>query len=155
MKSSNSNDRIRSLLNELGISQTEFCEKTGLTKSALSNYLNGDRTPRQDQIDKISRAYNISPTWLMGYDVPKEMFSPSMIVRRIDNTNNSDVNDYGSFEIVTPISRLQDYTDFIQTADYCTHQQVRQAIDMLEEYSKLNSLVDELRDELNEKEKKQ
>ena len=144
MKNSNSNDRIRSLIHELDITQTEFCNKTGITKSALSNYLNGDRQPRQDQIDKISRAFNVSPTWLMGYDVPKEMYSPTMIVHR--DSNPEDINEYGSLEIVTPVSRFQDYTDFIETADQCTHQQVRLAIDMLREYGHLNSLVDELRD---------
>lgn len=144
MKNSNSNERIRLLINELEISQTEFCNKTGLTKSALSNYLNGDRQPRQDQIDKISRAFNVSPTWLMGYDVPKEMYAPSMIIRKQDES--VDINEYGSFEIVTPISRFQDYTDFITTADQCTHQQVRLAIDMLKEYEHLNSLVEDLRD---------
>lgn len=71
MKISNSNQRIKELLSELNISQTEFCQKTGLNKSALSNYLKGDRVPRQDQIDKIAKAYNINPSWLMGYDVPR------------------------------------------------------------------------------------
>jgi transcriptional regulator with XRE-family HTH domain len=70
VKSSNSNTRIRTLLNELDISQTDFCNKTGLTKSALSNYLNGDRQPRQDQLDKIAKAFDLNPSWLMGYDVP-------------------------------------------------------------------------------------
>lgn len=69
MEKQSSNKRIRMLINELGITQTEFCQKTGITKSALSNYLNGDRTPRQDQISKIAEAYNINPSWLMGYNV--------------------------------------------------------------------------------------
>lgn len=69
-KISSVNERIRSLLDFLGISQADFCKKTGLTKSALSNYLNGVRQPRVDAIVKIADAFNIEPTWLMGYDVP-------------------------------------------------------------------------------------
>ncbi len=37
-------------------------------KSALSNYLNGDRVPRQDKIAMIADAFGIDPAWLMGYD---------------------------------------------------------------------------------------
>lgn len=67
-----SNQRIKELLSSLSITQTEFCNRTGINKSALSNYLNGDRTPRQDQLSKIADAFNVSPTWLMGYDVPQQ-----------------------------------------------------------------------------------
>ena len=70
MKISNSKERIKELIRDLQLNQTDFCEKTGIQKSALSNYLNGDRTPRQDQISKIADAFNVSPSWLMGYDVP-------------------------------------------------------------------------------------
>lgn len=70
MKITDSKHRISELLSVMGISQTDFCKKTGLQKSALSNYLNGDREPRQNQLSKIADAYNINPAWLMGYDVP-------------------------------------------------------------------------------------
>lgn len=78
MKNSDSKHRIAELLNHLGINQTDFCKKTGLQKSALSNYLNGTREPRQDQISKISEAYSIDPAWIMGYDVPMEWERPEI-----------------------------------------------------------------------------
>lgn len=65
-----SKHRIIELLNIYNITQSEFCKKTGIQKSALSNYLNGDRNPRQDQVGKIADAFGIDPAWLMGYDVP-------------------------------------------------------------------------------------
>lgn len=72
MRISNSKERIKELLDSLHISQTEFCKKAGINKSALSNYLNGDRIPRQDQVSKIADAFNVSPSWLLGYDVPMD-----------------------------------------------------------------------------------
>jgi len=69
MKISNSKERIQELMSYFGINQTELCKRTGLQKSALSNYLNGDREPRQDQISLIADPFNINPAWLMGYDV--------------------------------------------------------------------------------------
>lgn len=70
MKTSNSKERIAQLMSELRLNQTEFCNRAKIQKSALSNYLNGDRVPRQDQISKIADAFHVSASWLMGYDVP-------------------------------------------------------------------------------------
>ena len=72
-KVSNSRNRIMELMEYYGINQTELCRRTGLQKSALSNYLNGDREPRQSQISLIADPFNINPAWLMGYDVPMEI----------------------------------------------------------------------------------
>jgi len=69
-KITNSKARIQEILDYYGMSQTELCKKTGLQKSALSNYLSGDREPRQDQISLIVDPFNINPAWFMGYDAP-------------------------------------------------------------------------------------
>lgn len=79
MKVSNSKERIEQLMEMFSLNQSEFCKKTGINKSALSNYLNGDRVPRQDQIARIADAFGISASWIMGYDVPmKEAISESL-----------------------------------------------------------------------------
>lgn len=69
-KVSNSQKRIKELMDYYHINQTELCKKTGIQKSALSNYLNGDREPRQNQVSLLADPFNINPSWLMGYDVP-------------------------------------------------------------------------------------
>lgn len=73
MKKDNSNIRIRILLEKTNLSQSDFCRKAGIQKSALSNYLNGDRQPNQLQLARISTAFDVSPAWLMGFDVPMEL----------------------------------------------------------------------------------
>lgn len=70
MKKTTSRERIAELMAYFGINQTELCKRTGVQKSAISNYLNGDREPRQDQISLIVDPFNVNPAWLMGYDVP-------------------------------------------------------------------------------------
>ena len=69
-KVSDSQKRIKELMEYYHINQTELCKRTGITKSALSNYLNGDREPRQTQVSKLADPFNVNPAWLMGYDVP-------------------------------------------------------------------------------------
>ena len=107
MKTSNSNKRIMTLLNELNISKTDFCKATGLNKSALSNYLNGDRTPRQDQLDKIANTYNINPAWLMGYDVP--MHEENNKHGSIDKDNILDTGDRKEALAIEQAKKLYEY----------------------------------------------
>lgn len=87
MKVSNSRDRIRELMAHFGLNQTELCKRTGIQKSALSNYLNGDREPRQDQISLIVDPFGVNPAWLMGYDVPMEMQPHDSVEIHIDADN--------------------------------------------------------------------
>lgn len=82
MKTSSSKERIQMLMDEFHLNQTDFCNKTKIQKSALSNYLKGDRVPRQDQISKIADAFGISASWLMGYDVP--MYEPAASADSVD-----------------------------------------------------------------------
>lgn len=127
-KVATSNQRIRELIDNLNISQVEFCEKTGLKTSALSNYLNDNRTPRQDAIAKIADAYQVNPSWLMGYDVPKSMATTSLIVSP----------DGEFFEIIAPSTRYNEYKSLIQSADLCNIEQIALAIDMLQQFANLN-----------------
>ena len=69
MRVSSSQERIKYLLEYYHITAAELCRKTGLSKQAVCNYMSGRRLPRQDQIDKIARAYDVDPAWIMGYDV--------------------------------------------------------------------------------------
>lgn len=70
MKTSNSAERLKELMRIYNIKQADIVEKTGIPKSAISMYLSGQRSPRQNRLTLIADAYNISETWLMGYDVP-------------------------------------------------------------------------------------
>ena len=65
-------ERIRIALNIKGMRQSELCRLTKIPKSALSQYISGAYEPKQDRIYLISKALNVSETWLMGLDVPME-----------------------------------------------------------------------------------
>ena len=128
-KPATSNQRIKELLSDLGVSQIEFCNKTGIKPSALSNYLNNNRVPRQDAISRIADAYNINPTWIMGYDVPKEIELRSLIIKE-------EGSDY--FEIFAPLKKYDLYSSLINAAEYCTDDQIIAVIRVLEEFSDAN-----------------
>lgn len=68
-------NRLRSALNLRNMKAIELSEKTGIPKSAISQYMSGYAKPKQDRIYLLARALNVSEAWLMGYDVPMERTS--------------------------------------------------------------------------------
>lgn len=73
---SDSSERLKELMAYYGLNQTDLCKKTGIPKSAISMYVSGQRTPKQDRISDIAEAYGVNEAWLMGYDVEmKKEFS--------------------------------------------------------------------------------
>jgi transcriptional regulator with XRE-family HTH domain len=52
--------------------QSELCQITKIPKSAISQYLSGAFEPKQDRLHIIANALDVSPVWLMGFDVPME-----------------------------------------------------------------------------------
>lgn len=64
--------RIRKALSERNMKQSELCRKTGIPKSAMSEYISGAYEPKQDRIFIIAQALNVDPVWLMGFNVPME-----------------------------------------------------------------------------------
>lgn len=65
-------NRIREALSLRGMKQVELCEKTGIKKSALNNWLNQRWQPKQEPLYKMARALDVSELWLAGYDIPME-----------------------------------------------------------------------------------
>lgn len=64
--------RLKKALAIRGMKQSELSEITGVSKSAISQYLSGSFEPKQDRVEKFARALNVSEAWLMGYDTSIE-----------------------------------------------------------------------------------
>lgn len=76
--------RLKELMKMFDLKQADICDRTGIDKSVISLYVNGNRVPRQDKLSIIADAYNIDPTWLMGYDVP--------MARKTDNIRDIEIS---------------------------------------------------------------
>ena len=129
-RSSTSNDRIRELIDDLGMSQIEFCNRTGIKASALSNYLKGNRVPRQDAIMRIADTFNISASWLMGYDVPK-VNEPHQIVATIYDKDEKAT----SLLIRTQADRLKIYAALLDAAEPYDNEQLMRFIETLQAFN--------------------
>lgn len=65
-------DRLQKAIDENNIKPIDLSNKTHLSKSLISGYLNGKYLARQDKLSILAEALNVSEAWLMGYDVPME-----------------------------------------------------------------------------------
>lgn len=73
--------RLNQLMSERGLKQVDILnmsiplqERTGIkmSKSHLSQYVNGKSQPDQHKLYLLAKTLNVSEAWLLGYDVPKE-----------------------------------------------------------------------------------
>ena len=64
--------RLQERMDELGFRQADLAERTGLSKSRISHYINGRYEAKQEALYLIAKALDVNEAWLMGHDVPKE-----------------------------------------------------------------------------------
>lgn len=79
-------EQLRKILQKRNISQTELCEKTGIPKSAISQYLSGAFRPKQERTYLLAKALNTTPEYLMGLtDDPEIPTSDWTIIPEIND----------------------------------------------------------------------
>ncbi len=66
-----------------GYRQADLSERTGLSKSRLSHYINGRYEAKQDALYLIAKALNVSEAWLMGHDVPMNRSDQTDLQREV------------------------------------------------------------------------
>ena len=65
-------NRLNTAMRIRNMKATELSEKTGISKSSLSEYINGKYEAKQDGVYLLAKALDVSEAWLMGLDVPME-----------------------------------------------------------------------------------
>ncbi len=87
----NLGSKLDKLLKENGLTQKDLAERTGLTQSAVSHYIKGDRVPRGDNLFKIAAALWVS----------------------VDDLTSSNVNNSVIYELVSLKRRLSQLADVL------------------------------------------
>lgn len=62
-------NRLREALYLRNMKPIELSEKTGIPKSAISQYMSGYAKPKSDRVYLMSKALSVPEAWLIGYDV--------------------------------------------------------------------------------------
>jgi len=77
-------DRIKFLREQAGLTQEELGEKIGVQKSAIRKYEKGEvKNMKRSSIRILSDLFNVSPTYLMGWDDEKEIALEVKLIEQI------------------------------------------------------------------------
>lgn len=71
MKNELTSSRLKEALAEYGMKPQDLADRSGVSKSSISQYINGSHAPSNISSGKMGKVLNVNPMWLMGFDVPK------------------------------------------------------------------------------------
>lgn len=61
-------DRMKEVMLNRNITQSELSKATGITQSSISDWMRGKYQPKQDKVDIIAKALDVTPSYLMGWN---------------------------------------------------------------------------------------
>jgi len=64
--------RIQEYMSLYDVKAVDLAKRFHVSRSTISQYVNGIVVPKRDRLVLIADALKIDPLWLMGYDVPIE-----------------------------------------------------------------------------------
>lgn len=70
MKNETTAKRLSLALSNANMKPQELADKSGVSKSSISQYVNGSHAPSNISSGKMAKILNVDPLWLMGFDVP-------------------------------------------------------------------------------------
>ena len=76
MKNAETARRLQDALDRKGMTAAELAKKSGVSKSSISQYINGTHAPSNISSAKMAEVLGVNALWLMGFELPK----PDIIV---------------------------------------------------------------------------
>lgn len=88
-KVSNTAERLKEYMATRNLTQADIVRMCNgkISKSTLSFYVSGKRTPVQKPLGILSESLHVSIPWLMGYNVEPQNYE-EIVIERIDRLNN-------------------------------------------------------------------
>lgn len=68
----NFKNRLKQIMSERNISQSELSKRTGIGRNSISDYLKGKYEAKQDKVFELAKVLNVNEAWLMGFDISKD-----------------------------------------------------------------------------------
>ncbi len=94
-------DRIIQLLHEKDITQKELSAAAGITESAVSHYIKGDRVPRGVNLVKIAKALGTTTDYLLGQDGGSDKESDLQVIKTLIARNAETMTKQEKIDLVS------------------------------------------------------
>lgn len=82
-------DRLNEAMKLRGMTAADLAKKSGLAKSSVSRYLSGENIPRSIAIGKMAEALNVSPAWVIGYNLTIDGQEINIDIDRLSEENKT------------------------------------------------------------------
>lgn len=90
----NINDRLKTLMNLKNLTIYDVAEIVDMSPSTISRYVNGKMNPKSVTLEKLSKELDISPAWLMGYNVSMDLKDDKSVSIKITAKEKSIIKKY-------------------------------------------------------------
>lgn len=94
LKTSNFAERLTEALSIRNTTAAEISRKTGISDGLMSKYKKGYQEAKQQNLKLIADALNVNPVWLMGIDVPMEVYTKENADFSIDMLEDAEFLSY-------------------------------------------------------------
>lgn len=103
-------NRLKQIMSERNISQSELSRRTGIGRNSISDYLKGKYEAKQDKVFELAKVLNVNEAWLMGFDICKDRVindnDITSIYNKLTPPRQHNVLDYANHQL-----ELQNSTD--------------------------------------------
>ena len=96
-------ERLNKLVHDCPYTQRELAKMVGVTESAMSQYLSGDREPKSGIIANLATALNTTTAYLISGVEPKEVGFDE--IYRFVTRSSKDFTDEEKLKIIKALSR--------------------------------------------------
>lgn len=86
--------RLLKAMEVRGMTAADLCRKSGIAKSLISRYIHGTVEPKQSNIYELAVALNVSPAWLMGFNVTMDGNEVLIDVDKLSDVNKEKLKAY-------------------------------------------------------------
>ena len=100
MPKNNKSNKIIELLRQNNMTQKQLAEATGITESAISRYIKGDRIPRGINLIKLAQVLKTTPESIIDKETNDVETIKALIARNAGNLTDNE-----KIEIITLLTR--------------------------------------------------
>lgn len=116
MKRSNTSERLKYLMDAKNLKQSDIIERVTamgeyISKSALSQYVNGQSTPDQRKLTILSKALDVSEVWLMGYGDMELKNIKNIVFFKPSTKKIPVIGTIAAGEPILAVENIEDYID--------------------------------------------
>ena len=127
MKNEITAKRLTLALSNANMKPQELADKSGVSKSSISQYVNGSHAPSNISSGKMAPILKVNPLWLMGFDVPMvetEQSKSQTVTPHFDSKKFNDLIE--KYKVLDDDGK--ETVDFILNKEYkrCTADYIRQ-----------------------------